>query len=373
MRFPVDVPTLSDGNVTLRAHRADDVDGALEQSQDPVSQRWTTVPVPYSRDDARRFVTQAMPGGWAADQEWAFAVEVDHRYAGTVSLRNEGERRAEIAYGAHPSARGRGVMEAALRLLLEWGFAERDLHTVIWWANKGNWASRKLAWRLGFSCDGTVRSWLPQRGELLDAWVGGLLHDDERQPRHAWLEVPRIVGERVVLRAYRADDVERVQEARGDERAHHWLGQIPASYSMADAKRFVEQRQEMAASGKGISWVVADPTTDVFLGNVSCFEIKPGQEGELGWFMHPAARGRGLATEACSLVVRHGFLPAEDGGLGLQRLVAMAAVGNTASCRVAEANRFRRYGVERRGTKLGDGTLVDTACYDLLLDEWHAR
>ena len=55
---------------------------------------------------------------------------------------------------SHPWARGRGVMERALRLLLEWGFAERDLQTVIWLARRGNWASRRLAWRLGFSFDG---------------------------------------------------------------------------------------------------------------------------------------------------------------------------------------------------------------------------
>src|SRR3954468_22787279 len=46
-------PTLTDGSVTLRAHRPEDARGAFEQSRDPSSQRWTTVPVPYSMDDAR--------------------------------------------------------------------------------------------------------------------------------------------------------------------------------------------------------------------------------------------------------------------------------------------------------------------------------
>src|SRR4051794_14334692 len=45
-------PTLTDGTVTLRAHRADDVQGSFEQCQDPVSQRWTTVPVPYTLEHA---------------------------------------------------------------------------------------------------------------------------------------------------------------------------------------------------------------------------------------------------------------------------------------------------------------------------------
>ena len=53
------------------------------------------------------------------------------RFAGTVSLRNEREGRAEVAFGAHPWARGRGVMVRALELLLAWGFEERGLQTVV--------------------------------------------------------------------------------------------------------------------------------------------------------------------------------------------------------------------------------------------------
>ena len=48
----VDVPTLTDGAVTLRAHAAADLQRSWEQCQDPESIRWTTVPVPYSHADA---------------------------------------------------------------------------------------------------------------------------------------------------------------------------------------------------------------------------------------------------------------------------------------------------------------------------------
>ena len=39
-------PTLTDGVVTLRAHRPEDVDEIFVQGSDPVMQQWTTVPVP---------------------------------------------------------------------------------------------------------------------------------------------------------------------------------------------------------------------------------------------------------------------------------------------------------------------------------------
>ena len=47
MDIPPWAPTLTDGVVTLRAHRPADVDDVLAQGRDPVMQRWTTVPVPY--------------------------------------------------------------------------------------------------------------------------------------------------------------------------------------------------------------------------------------------------------------------------------------------------------------------------------------
>jgi RimJ/RimL family protein N-acetyltransferase len=374
MRFPDDVPVLSDGRVTLRAHRRDDVEGAFEQCTDPVSQRWTTVPVPYSRSDAEHFVTEAVPAGWGAGR-WAFAVEAPDddgrsRFCGTVELRDEGNRRAEVAYGAHPWARGRGIMLRALTLLLDWGFTDQGLRAVIWWANTGNWASRRTAWRLGFSCDGTVERWLPQRGDLLDGWVGVLHADDPRAPRHDWLEVPELRGERVALRAFRDGDADRVVEACGDERTAYWFWRMPSPYTLDDARAYLLGRGEQCASGAGVTWAVAGPADDRLLGSISLFDVKPGREAEIGYWTHPEARGRGVMTEACGLVVRHGFASPAAGGLGLRRILVFAAADNTASRRVIESNGFTQVGRERNGMRLRDGSLVDTACYDLLVEEY---
>lgn len=375
VKFPEDVPRLSDGVVTLRPHHEGDVFPLLEQAIDPLMVEWTTVPVPSSEDSSRHFATKIIPAAWESGEAWAFAVEVADddgtpRFCGTVELRDRGDRRAEIAYGAHPWARGRGVMERACRLLLDWGFRHKHLETVIWWANKGNWASRRLAWRLGFSLDGTVRRWLSQRGELLDAWVGALTVSDPREPRTPWFDVPVIHGRQVVLRGYRDDDARRVQQACSNERTQHWLRGLPSPYTIDDARAYLEARKEQLATGSGISWAIADPESDDLLGTISAFDLKPGFEAEIGYWAHPEARGRGVMTEACGLVARHAFVPEDDGGLGLQRVTILAGVENTASRRVIAANGFTLYGIERRGTRMRDGTLMDTACYDQLVDEW---
>lgn len=381
--MPYDAPTLTESSgesasdvppgrrVTLRAHRKDDVQGVYEQCTDPVSQAWTTVPVPYSRDHAKRFVREAMPGGWQLDQEWGFAVDVGGRFAGTVSLRDRGDHRAEIAYGAHPGFRGTGAMERALRLLLAWGFEDRGLWTVIWWANRGNWPSRKLAWRLGFAVDGTLRDWLPQRGALLDAWVGTLLATDERQPRHRWIDVPTIESPElpIRLRGGRAEDAPRMVEGCQDPQTVHWLGFLPQPFTADVAGHQLRTAGEGMASGTALHLVVADTRDDRLLGALSILDLDEHHlSAEIGYWTHPDARGRGVTTEAVRLAARHALLPEEVGGLGLVRVFARTALDNTASRAVLTRAGLTEAGVERLSTRTRAG-LRDAARYELLRDD----
>lgn len=366
---------LTDGVVTLRAHSEADVPTLLEQSGDPLSVRWTTVPVPASELNSRGYATEIIPKGWEQGTSWAFAVEAmdeegNPRFCGTVELRDEGGRRAEIAYGAHPWARGRGLLERACRLLLEWGFQEKRLLTVIWWSHEGNWASRKLAWRLGFSHDGGVKQWLPQRGDLRDAWIGSLRAGEKLEPRTDWLHLPVIHGPTVTLRGFRHDDAVRIEQACTDERTRYWLTDLPSPYTQESAQAYVESRKEQLATGTGLTWAVADPQSDEVLAAISVFDLKPGRHAEVGYWTHPEARGRGVMTEACMLVVRHCVVPIEDGGLGLQRVEIAAGAENLASRHVIESVGFTEVGLERQGTRTSDGTVMDTVRYDVLADEW---
>ena len=367
------IPTLTDGVATLRAPTDDDIEGSYEQCQDPESQQWTLVAAPYSRDDARTYLRHIIPGGWESNREWGFVVEARDdtgvpRFAGTISLRNMDEGRAEIAYGSHPWVRGRGVMDRALRLLLDWGFAERDLHTVLWLARRGNWTSRRLAWRLGFSVEGTLRDWLPQRGVLVDAWVGTLRRGEPMSPRVGWLLAPRIVGDSVVLRPNVEADIPGLVEGINDPQVRRYSRTLRelAPHDEAKARERVLGHLEEAARGGSMTWTVADVETDQLLGWVALFGISPGMDAEVGYWVHPSARGRGVASEACRLAVRHAFVDTEDGGLGLHRVKAYAATENLASCRILEQAGFTRFGIERGSTQLPDGTYVDTAAYDLL-------
>lgn len=361
------VPTLSDGTVTLRALRRSDIPGCYEQCTDPLSVRWTTVPVPFSPADAHEFCLEIAPGAWADGSQWIFAVETEGRYAGNIALRPEQPGRAELAYGSHPAARGTGTMERACRLLLDWGFAEKGLHTVVWQANIGNWASRKLAWRLGFRIEGTLRSYLSHRGELVDAWIGTLLAGDPRSPQSRWLTSPVLEGDGVRLRPFGEGDVPRIVEACSDERTTHWLGQMPVPYADSDARGWFERSREQQATGTGTTWAVADPVTDVARGSIAVFAIEENVDCEIGYWTHPDVRGRGIMTAAMRRVVDWCFEELE-----LPRVRAVAAVDNAASRHVIESAGLTLTGTERLATTLRTG-LADVALYDVLATEWSER
>jgi RimJ/RimL family protein N-acetyltransferase len=356
-------PTLTDGTVTLRAHRADDVEAVVAQSVDPASVRWTTVPTPYGPEDARRFVGAVMPDGWDHGR-WGFAVEAEGRYAGTVELRDEGDGRAELAFVAHPSVRGTGVTERACRLLLAWGFGDRDVRTVVWHAHVGNWASRRLAWKLGFTFGGTLPGYVKHRdGELVDGWSATLLATDERHPRTTWLECPVLAGDGLRLRPWRESDVPRIVEACRDERTRQWLGRLPEPYDEREALAYLEHLTEGQATGRRVTWAVAD-LDDVALASLGLFDLVPDQEVEVGYWAHPDARGRGVMTRAVARAVDHAFTD-----LGVRRVRAAAAVGNDASHHVLLANGLRPWGTERMGAEVHGGR-ADLVWYDMVVEDW---
>jgi len=67
MPAPLTSPTLTDGVVTLRSHRPDDVPRMVEQCRDPESIAWTMVPTPYDERDAEEYGMRILPAGWVDD------------------------------------------------------------------------------------------------------------------------------------------------------------------------------------------------------------------------------------------------------------------------------------------------------------------
>lgn len=367
--FPDCVPILVDptSGVILRATEPRDLPAIVEQSRDPETVRWTTsVPTPpggYTLTDAEEFYGRIRTR-WTEGRALAWTVEGERddvrQHCGLVNLRLEDPGWAELGFAAHPGARGRSMVSAAVRLVRDHAFDVLDLTTLRWRAVAGNWASRRVAAAAGFVHDGTVRRLLNQRGVLVDGWVATLTSEDPRTPRRGLVPV-ELLGAGVVLRPFRAGDADRVVEGCSDPRTRHWLVALPRPYTRAEALAYVEHTRELAARGSGLIWCIADATDDRCLGSIGLEGLAGhAAQGEIGYWAHPDARGRGVVTEAVRLVTGH----ARSAGLA-SALVIRCAAGNAASRRVADQAGYAEVGRLPRAEPVGDGDLSDLVLYGL--------
>lgn len=363
---------LRGGGILLAVPTASDVDALTALCQDPEVQRWTTVPVPYGRSDAETFVEQ-VDRDWARGTalNWALRNPEDRSVLGMVGINLDGHDSGEIGFWLGAEARGRGLMTAAVRLVAEYAFAPEGLglYRMLWSAYVGNWASRRVAWRLGFRIEGTVRAHLLQRGRRRDSWLATLVAGDPMEPAVRWFDVPVLEGTAVTLRRFEESDADACVEACNDPATRYWLGGLPDPYTRENALRYIRTREDDHAAGEGVHWAAAPAGGGPAIGAFSLLGLERLREtgtGEVGYWVHPAARGTGVATEALQLVVRHAFTATADGGLGLRRLTLGRAEGNDASAKVAERAGFRKYGVEHAAERLGDGTYADLHRYELL-------
>src|SRR3954453_11987152 len=172
---------LRTSRLLLRPIAPDDVDAIYAACQDPEIQRWTTVPSPYLREHAEQFACDYAPKAWAAGDAAVFGVTV----LGTGTLlasvglhfdRGRDPGIAEIGYWTAADARGRGVTTEAVAAVCAWGFAACGVQRLEWYAEMGNVPSRRVAEKVGFTVEGTLRAYLLRPGgERVDAWVGSLL------------------------------------------------------------------------------------------------------------------------------------------------------------------------------------------------------
>jgi RimJ/RimL family protein N-acetyltransferase len=130
------------------------------------------------------------------------------------------------------------------------------------------------------------------------------------------------------------------------------------------AEAFLVAAAERRALGEALHLVAADSADDRLLGLVGLTSIDPVLgSAELGFWVHPDARGHGVATEATRLAIRHALLPDDEGGLGLVRVTARAAVGNDASLAVLRHVGMRHVGTLRLASRTRDG-LADAELHE---------
>ena len=290
----------------LRLHDAGDAPAIVETSNDPVAVEWTTVPQPYGDGEAQWWVGH-MHAGWekraAGDESGVMGWAVDVRdeagewtFAGQVEVRPIGGGVGELGLVLHPAARGRGLMVEAGRLAMRWATTTGGLDTLHWRTAVGNWASRRLAWRLGFTV-GQERWWMHQRGALVPAWHGSLTRDEEL-----------------------AEQVRKADRAIDELDLRSWVDTMPHGLATP-----VGQRGESLSAGERqlvalLRARLADP--DLLVLDEATSAVDPGTELRIARALRSLTRGRtsiaiahrlSTAEAADTVVVMDGGVVVEQG------------------------------------------------------------
>jgi RimJ/RimL family protein N-acetyltransferase len=135
-------------------------------------------------------------------------------------------------------------------------------------------------------------------------------------------------------------------------------------YLRAHAQGYVEANTvEGWRAGSGDSFAVVDSVSNDLLASIGIVRMdSDAKVAEVGYWTVPAARGKGVATQAVQIVSRWVF---EE--LGVERLEWLAAVGNEASRKVAEKAGFTIEGVLRGKLPGRHGSARDDAWIGSLL------
>lgn len=168
-------PPLADEVVALRPWTESDVDELVRCCNDPLIPHFIPViPVPYSAEDARAFVTRTVMVG---ELNLAITDRATGALLGAagVAVRPWDAGMAEIGYWLAPEARGRGAATRALRLLSRWTLREWPIGRLHLMADVDNTASQAVAERAGFTREGVMRSGMLARGVARDHVVFSLL------------------------------------------------------------------------------------------------------------------------------------------------------------------------------------------------------
>ena len=156
-------------------------------------------------------------------------------------------------------------------------------------------------------------------------------------------EVPRIVTERLVLRAWRKEDFGPYFELLQHPEVHRHFG--PEPMGKEECWRRLSAAVGMwTLMGFG-GWAVERKSDGKLVGMLSLFNawrsLEPefGEEPEMGWIFAQEVHGQGMAGEACRAVIEWA-----EGNLEPTPIWAIIAPANEPSLRLAGKLGFERVG-----------------------------
>jgi len=168
----------------------------------------------------------------------------------------------------------------------------------------------------------------------------------------------------VRLRPFRLADVADTAAACADPVTQRGISGLPDPYTEESARWWITEGAPAAWAGGGAAYAIAEPATDRLIGGIGLSQPVPARgQWEIGYWVAPWARGRGVATAATRALAERVF------AAGCARLELLTDQENTASQRVALAAGFRHEGVRRAANPGRDGGRKDLVAWVRLADD----
>jgi ribosomal-protein-serine acetyltransferase len=164
-------------------HRRDvgSLDRSIRESL-PDLETWLPWAVGYDRGVAQRFVRESV-AAWSEGKAFDFAIRLlddPDRHIGNVSVWHVSQqnRVGEIGYWVHSDFANAGIATEATARTLQIGFEELNLHKVTLRIAVGNDRSERVAEKLGFLKEGTLRDEVRVGAEWIDHTIWSLLDSE---------------------------------------------------------------------------------------------------------------------------------------------------------------------------------------------------
>jgi len=170
--WPSEVPTIQNGQFTLRPVSESDIDAIYQSCQDPLIPHFTTVPADYTKELAEGFVRTKTPQLFDERKaiHWVFTV---NKQVSTDALLVNGEtfigpfsihaiesdnHIGEVGYWLNKAVRGHGFAAIATRMITGYAFETFGFRRLAGLVDNDNEASKKTLLSAGYQHEGLLKN-----------------------------------------------------------------------------------------------------------------------------------------------------------------------------------------------------------------------
>ncbi|MFZ1528152.1 MAG: GNAT family protein [Ferruginibacter sp.] len=159
----------------LRPWHINDLESLVEQANNFKIARFLTdgFPHPYTKENGRAFIEMASKD----NPIHIFAIEIDEKAVGGIGLHPQTDimkKNAELGYWLGEAFWGKGIITAAVKQVVKFGFETYDITRIYARPYGSNTASKKVLEKAGFVLEARIEKNIFKNGEFLDELIYGI-------------------------------------------------------------------------------------------------------------------------------------------------------------------------------------------------------